>query len=264
LKLKNNLHALFSIFGLLLVSPVNAAWYQVEVIVFDQLSPDFDGELWYENPGLPDRDNSIELITELANGDEQSIDIKAAEQHSSEILPYKPESIPYLQLDLNKLRLEGVRRVLKLSREYRPLMHVAWQQPGFTSNRARAVHLQKFEEADELSTEEFLALEPDDLDTLVNELSPAEDFHQVLDLIFDGTIRLRSSKFLHIDVDIAYFPVYLPNEGALQGEDETLFVQQQADYVRLQESRKIRLNEIHYFDHPFFGVILRVSRLKLN
>ena len=137
MKLKNSLHALFSIFGLLLVSPVNAAWYQVEVIVFDQLFPDFDGERWYENPGLPDRDNSIELITELADGDEESIDIKVAEQQSSEILPYKPESIPYLQLDLNKLRLEGVQRVLKLSREYRPLMHVAWQQPGFTSNRAR-------------------------------------------------------------------------------------------------------------------------------
>ena len=65
-------------------------------------------------------------------------------------------------------------------------------------------------------------------------------------------------------MDIAYFPAYLSNEGAVQDEDETLFVQQQADYVRLQESRKIRLNEIHYFDHPFFGVILRVSRLKIN
>ncbi len=264
MKLKNSLHTLFSIVALLLASPVNAAWYQVEVIVFDQLSPEFDGELWYENPGLPDRDNSIELITELADGDDESIDAKVAERQSSGIMPYKPELIPYLQLAMNELRLEGVQRVLKLSREYRPLLHVAWQQPGFTSNFARAVHLQKFEEADELSTEEKLAQEPDDLDTLVNELSAAEDFYQVLDLIFDGTIRLRSSKFLHVDVDIAYFPAYLSNEGALQGEDETLFVQQQADYVRLQESRKIRLNEIHYFDHPFFGVILRVSRLKLN
>ncbi|MBF8268872.1 MAG: hypothetical protein HW386_581 [Gammaproteobacteria bacterium] len=34
-----------------------ASWYQVEVIVFDYLNPNLDGELWFDNPGLPPRDN---------------------------------------------------------------------------------------------------------------------------------------------------------------------------------------------------------------
>ena len=32
--------------------------------------------------------------------------------------------------------------------------------------------------------------------------------------------------------------------------------------IELKESRKIKLNEIHYFDNPIYGVILQVSRLE--
>ena len=110
----------------------------------------------------------------------------------------------------------------------------------------------------------ILAQEPDDIAALRDEPVLSEDVYQVLDLIFDGTIRLRSSRFLHVDVDFAHFPGFLLNGETPDKEEGSLFVQQQADYVRLQESRKIRLNEIHYFDHPIFGVILRVSRLKQN
>ena len=32
----------------------------------------------------------------------------------------------------------------------------------------------------------------------------------------------------------------------------------------MRESRKIKLNELNYFDHPLFGVILQVSRMETN
>lgn len=264
MKLNNGLNALLASIALLFVLPAHAAWYQVEVVVFNYLSPEFDGELWYENPGLPDRSNSIELITELADNEEIHAISSPAENKNREILPGKAELIPYLQLSDDKLRLDGVQRVLLLSRDYRPLLHVAWQQPGLSATNARAVHIQKFEEIAESSTQDLLAQEPDDLDALRNEPLTSDDVIQVLDLIFDGTIRLRSSSFLHVDVDIAYFPTFSSKKNELDNESSGTFVQQQADYVRLRESRKIRLNEIHYFDHPMFGVILRVSRLNLN
>ena len=31
---------------------------------------------------------------------------------------------------------------------------------------------------------------------------------------------------------------------------------------RMTEKRRLKLNEKHYFDHPKFGVLLRVSRLE--
>ncbi|MFT5134317.1 MAG: hypothetical protein ACI9SC_002792 [Gammaproteobacteria bacterium] len=259
MKSKYSLNVVAALFGLLLTFPVNAAWYQVEVIVFDYLSPKFDGELWYENPGLPDRTDSIELITELADGEDQTAVSTTKENQNPDPQARKRKLIPYLQLSKDNLRLEGIQRVLKLSNEYRPLMHLAWQQPGLSSQRARAIHIQMFEEVDESSSGQ-----PENIVALGNETILANENYQVLDLIFDGTIRLRSSKFLHVDVDIAYFPEYFSGEGPQYTDDDSLFVQQQADYVRLQESRKIRLNEIHYFDHPLFGLILRVSRLSAN
>ena len=43
--------------------PAVASWYQVEVIVFEHLRPDLGGEVWFENPGLPSRADSINLIS---------------------------------------------------------------------------------------------------------------------------------------------------------------------------------------------------------
>ena len=37
-------------------------------------------------------------------------------------------------------------------------------------------------------------------------------------------------------------------------------VKDSIESVRLTESRRIKLNELHFFDHPLFGVILQVSR----
>ena len=235
---------------------VQAAWYKVEVIVFENLSPSLDGEVWHENPGLPERNDSIELISDLADEDELE-----TESSDDEITMLREEDVltPYLQLPESAHKLDGVYRILKLSREYRPHLHVSWQQPGLSSRRARAVHLQVVEE-EELSTNEFSDSEPEYIESLQNTVT-VEDLYQVLDLIFDGTLRLRSSRFLHVDVDMAFFPEFLSEEYRNSNTLESIEDESQADYVRLRESRKIKLNEIHYFDHPLFGVLLRVSRL---
>ncbi len=253
-------NVVFGLLALLLSTPAHAAWYQVEVIVFEYISPSSDGELWDENPGLPDRSDSIELITELADNDEDTKDIiKTTGNDIQDKLGIRAELIPFLQSTEDKLRLDGVQRVLELSREYRPIFHVAWQQPGLTIDNARSVHLQKFIEIENSATDEV-----EDPDALKSEPMLPEVIVQIPELVFDGTIRLRSSTFLHVDVDVAYFPEFLSKERPLDSKDDNSLIQQQADYVRLQDSRKIRLNEINYFDHPLFGVILRVSRLTIN
>ena len=221
---------------------VQAAWYQVELIVFSRLQPDTDGEIWYSNPGLPDRTDSIELITDVADptgGD-------AVES-----------LMPFRELDIDSYRLEGIYRVLKLSREYRPLYHTSWQQPALSAVSSRAVHLETFYET--VNVEEELPPE-------LAAIQIADESYTPPELLFDGTIRLRSSRFLHVDVDMAYFPKTMPGmgqAGPVSQNRENIYTSQYAEYVRMQESRKIKLNELHYFDHPLFGVILQVSRLQL-
>ena len=52
----------------------------------------------------------------------------------------------------------------------------------------------------------------------------------------DGTITLVRERFLHMDVDLMLQSTY-----------------------SLQEKRRMRSGELHYFDHPVFGVIAEVN-----
>lgn len=237
---------------LLLGSPAQAAWYQVEVIVFEHLNPSLDGEQWSENPGLPSRNDSIDLITGIA--DQINVQTGTMDGHAEEDTQ---GLIPYMALSSNKFRLKKDFRLLKLSSAYRPLLHVAWQQPGLRRNSARSVHLESYEETSEIES---------DISEELVDLQKAENIYTAPEIIFDGIVRLRSSHFLHVDVDLVFFPEpgFQNIKTAIQGSENITPVLQQADYVRLTESRRIKLNELHYFDHPLFGVIMQVSRLKVN
>lgn len=235
----------FFAFLFMVSANVYADWYQVEVILFQHLQPDTDGEMWYSNPGLPDRSDSIELITGVPDTD------APAGSNESKTL------VPFLELGSDSYHLDGIYRVLKLSREYRPFYHTSWQQPALSTTSSRAVHLEAFYETDEPE---------EDLPPELAEIQIPEQEYQSQELLFDGTIRLRSSRFLHVDVDVAYFPKTMP--GTMKQEvdasenQNNIYASQLAEYVRMRESRKIKLNELHYFDHPLFGVILQVSRLR--
>ncbi len=82
----------------------------------------------------------------------------------------------------------------------------------------------------------------------------------------DGTIN--SSRFLHADVDLLLTKnmkitrqkigmLGVSANSAASGEERPVT-------FRLKQSQKIKLNEIRYFDHPGFGVILLVSPAEQN
>lgn len=59
-----------------------------------------------------------------------------------------------------------------------------------------------------------------------------------------GTLRLYEvSPLLFVEVNLEYQPV---TDGAA---------------YHLREKRRLKLNELHYFDHPRFGALVRVSRV---
>lgn len=177
-----------------------ANWYRVELVVFEQLNPDTGGEVWDTDVQLPDLERSVELIGDIP-GDEEGL-------------------IAFQNLSGSQKRLSGIYSALKVSRQYRPILHTAWQQPAMGGRNARSVHIKA---GDELETK------------------------------VDGSVRIRSSLYLHVDVDLVYFINAFSNAGTGVGSAN--------QFTRLLETRKIKLNEIHYFDHPLFGVLLRVGRL---
>ena len=252
-KIARCLPAPLLILHLVITPAAQAAWYQVEVIVFEQLRPSLEGEVWFENPGLPSRRDSIDPITALPDNIDQDLSgsaMKETQEDGTEPL------IAYLELPDDAMRLQKDYRILKLSADYRPVLHVAWQQPGYDAEDGRAVHLEQLLQPDQ----------PDqDLPPELAQNQIIEDGYHAPEPVVDGTIRLRTTRFLHVDVDMAYFPgkflQILRQQRQDSGTAGQLAVNPNADYVRLVESRKIKLNELHYFDNPLFGVLLRVTRL---
>ena len=222
----NQIKSLFVVFFLIISNSVVAAsWYQVEVIVFDRLYPNLDGEQW-QNEEFKIRDNLVELEPASAEG-----------------------FVPYKVLDKSRNRLSGVYRVFKLSSEFRPLYHVSWQQEATERRKSRYVHIQKLD-GDAVIPVATTTEEPEFLDQL-----------NMPDRIIDGSIRIRSGFYLHADIDLSYFKQIPAENKVLRTSEESFTGGFDKTVVKLKETRKIKLNEIHYFDHPMYGVILQVSRL---
>jgi hypothetical protein len=72
----------------------------------------------------------------------------------------------------------------------------------------------------------------------------------------DGVVHLyQLGRALYLDLNL----VMAAEKLRLDRPDEM-----KAPPFRLQEHRRIRLQEIHYFDHPRFGVLLRVTPVGRN
>lgn len=184
-----------------------AAGYHVEVIVFAHLRHADDGEVSPALRTYPDFSGSVEPAVD-----------------------YDADN-PFLLLATGFYKLGGVYNQLRASGIYRPLLHMAWQQPALTGDNARPVH--------------------------VSLSDPVAD-GAVMKI--DGTVRIRAAQFLHADVDLLYFP----DDLLLAALPATPAVEQQTAFTRMQESRRMKLNELHYFDHPLFGMLLYVSRAGAN
>ena len=65
----------------------------------------------------------------------------------------------------------------------------------------------------------------------------------------EGTIRFFMSRHLHLDVNLLF-------RDATAGSGNIVY--------RLSEQRKLKSQEIHYFDHPKLGVLVRVMPLDLD
>ncbi len=117
------------------------AWYKIEMILFVELEPGAgSAQYWPEDPGQPEMQDAIPL----AVGSE------------------RVQSLPP-----SAYRLSGIWSALKRSRNYRPLRHLAWQQPGLPARGAPLVAI-----GDELDAE------------------------------IRGTVKVSRSRFLHLELDL--------------------------------------------------------------
>lgn len=60
----------------------------------------------------------------------------------------------------------------------------------------------------------------------------------------DGAVRFTMTRYLHLDVNLLFRP------ASEQTSSGTIY--------RISEQRRVKSQETHYFDHPKFGVLVRI------
>jgi hypothetical protein len=148
-------------------------------------------------------------------------------------IPGLPQSTPPAGLDRGLrggFRFRPLRAdELELGREYgtlqrlgayTPILHGGWVQEGLAENEARAFNL-----------------------ALLGARNP------------NGSIRLHVSRFLHLTIDLSYQPLGL---GATAPRADSFGLGEfvLAPRYMMRESRSVRSGELHYFDHPAFGMLV--------
>jgi hypothetical protein len=200
--------------------------YEVEILVFENLNFDPTEERFEATPnGFGD---DAAALREVPVFDDTNFGPLAP--NVGPLLPVDPvaaqlaEALRIRPLRPEELKLGNEFAKLRASAAYRPLVHAGWVQPGLPETDA----------------------EPFDLKVL-GLLNPR------------GTIRVHLSRFLHITLDLTYEADGTSGPGVTAGDglDELVL----APRYHLVAERNARSNELHYFDHPAFGVLVRVTPL---
>jgi hypothetical protein len=211
-------------------------WFEVELIVFRQTGPDQSlTETWPDAPGRPAVDEALEPE------------------------PDAVDTIPFMALPQERSRLVKEWEALKKSPRFEPIAYFAWVQPPFERGAAPAVRI-----ASPLPPEPDPALVavPADAEpppppfgggTDASAAEPAIPALPPLRTPLDGTATLGLQRYLYLTLDLVLLPADMPADWTPRPEGTTF------GGFRLTETRRMRSKELHYFDHPLFGVVALVT-----
>ncbi|MEZ5443552.1 MAG: CsiV family protein [Lysobacterales bacterium] len=138
------------------------------------------------------------------------------------VLGEPPGEGMYRVLPASAQRLAGAAGVLGRSARSRVLLHTGWRQP---SRYSRRIRLQN--------------------ETRMEGPAPARGLLSGSSPELEGWIELEAGRGLRVQLDLLL--------GRQAGE--------QVETFRLNQTRVLSTGELHYFDHPAFGVIVRVDSL---
>jgi hypothetical protein len=264
--------------------------FRVELIVFENLDPAaLQAEQWPDDPGRPPLDHALELndliaaataavkATSTVAPPPAAAPASAPVPTQAQAAPASPALPAWRWLAPNQLRLKPEEQKLAASAGYHPLLHVGWIQPLDSSGHGTTVHIYDGMQpqgssaagsAPPVSPRATVAPPFDAPSAPAAGGTPADAAGTPPPHTLDGTFTLWQGRFLHADVDLGYRRTYVPPPpaatappaaGAAQAAAPPAGPEPVTLYVRMTESRRLRSDELHYLDHPLFGVLMTVS-----
>ena len=268
-------------------------WYQIELIIFEYTNTkNVETEVWQPQPGNPEQDLSLELM-----------DSKTMLEQSIIPDPYlllDPEEFQLTQ-EYNLLRSSRQRNPL-LHLAWRQPANSKDESIPIRIHGGKLYSIQpEYNETPMPDTSlgfgDFLGdiLGSENIETQTDEPedNDPETSKELLEQI-EGTIRISRARYLHVWTDLIYrIPstdiesisysrnsqntyiqdTYSQNMDAINSYEsntdfdsintnQTAYNQPFANF-RLQDHRRMRSKELHYIDHPLFGIIVKAMPYEL-
>ncbi len=182
-------------------------------------------------------------------------------------------------VDKKSEAMDRVWRQLRASKSYQPLLYAAWEQERIEYYPPIHIHNAQVVGSRLRSAPQAAGQPPDPREAgtaAVSARAPAreppagqptrvpaigadaaaaapepvyDDLYQL-----DGTVQLRRSRFLHLDLDLEYRlqagELPDPEQGNFNGA---------ARIYHFNQSRQVNTGELQYFDSPFFGALVLVT-----
>ncbi|MDN5871915.1 MAG: peptidoglycan binding protein CsiV [Nitrococcus sp.] len=223
-------HLLTAVLGLILTAlalPAMAqSGYAVEVVIFRHWeAPGEDAEFWSRAPPPISRSATQRWVTlgPVARGS---------------------DAPPFSRLPSSRLQLAGIRERLDESNDYVVLLHVGWRQADLDPASTPAVVLP-------------LNWTPPALSTLTDSAGAPSRGQNPFDYLPSdtrlwGTLRLLQRRYLDFRVDLRFSRKGI---GAA-------YMDKKLTVYPMTQSRHMRVDEIHYLDHPVLGVLVEVRQLE--
>ncbi len=217
--------------------PPPPQYYQVELIVFRHL--DQSGTT-SEIPRMPEPEMTDFLEQDLArlageqppnqtqaesDGASASVEGETSDEPTDEFIEEALHA--WLPVDSNNLLLANAATTIDELAAYELLVYLNWAQT-----------------AEDVTVAEALDLHDLGADAAV----------------LTGKVELHQRRYLHLMLEVALTSPDSATDTGLFGDTFQMFASHAA-LPAIKDSRRIRLNRLHYFDQPQLGVIATVSRL---
>lgn len=225
-------------------------WYQVEVLAFART------DSWSREYWRLDRTPMLAPENAIRPAEEDPL----LPEHADPLVQEAAALGAWELLPPDRMILGEMLGRMEESGEYRILYHAAWVQPIRERAEALPVYLQGGDQVP-LATASEAVLGMSDIEAGLPPLEPLpvadaepepveapfEDGYTAptTQAEFQGTIRLHLARYLHVEPELWF------TSTSAEGE---------RFWVTIDQNRRMRSDELHYLDHPLFGMLIRLTR----
>ena len=267
-------------------------WYEIEILIFSRNQPDPEhSEYWNRYLKLEYPSKLLALDTKLKRSEINYIQAAkkpettpgslSSEQINPESLQNeKPDLIPdyppYANLGTKRSSLNQAKSRISKSGQYQNLYHARWVQPLVNKQNTLPIliqagkrygHQYELEGTISVSVSRYLHIDTNLWLSSFTEnqilmetwwLNDANEKSSTpLIVNYQETEAKQCNQHFNTHVDINGDS----NKTAIQSDGKTDYIVSQI--AQLKQSRRMRSNEIHYLDHPLYGIIITAKPYKL-